>query len=163
MAINLSPGTPPAPNASQKVMTGGRAIISVNNLAVGIFESVTYNLQIGTEAIHILGRFSPDEITVTSQEAVTLTCAGFRVIGNGPYVLPAVPTLQDLLSIEGATITVVDRQTNQTILTVIGAIATGYSGNFNAKATSRITINYTGLRFYDESGAQDEAGATDLP
>lgn len=146
-----------------KVMTGARAKVYVNNQLCGIFESCSYNMNIGTEPIFLLGRFSPDEITPTSYEAITLNCNGFRVVNNGPHVLPAVPKLQDLLTLEAVTIAVVDRQTNTTILTAIGCVPNSYNGNHNAKATSRVSITYTGLRLSDESGDQDESGAVSLP
>lgn len=146
-----------------KVMTGARAKIFVNNQLVGIFETCTYNMNIGTEPIHILGRFSPDEITPTSYEAIGIQCSGFRVVGNGPHVLPAVPKLQDLLNLEAVTITVVDRQTGQSILTAIGCVPNSYNGNHNARATSRVSISYTGLRLFDEVGPQDENDAVSLP
>ena len=147
-----------------KVLTGARAKVYVNNQLVGIFETATYNMNIGTEPIHLLGRYSPDEITPTSYEAVTISCSGFRVVGQGPHVLPAVPKLQDLLTLEGVTLAIVDRQSGDTILTAIGCVPNSYNGNHNARATSRITINYTGLRLSDESGDQDEGtGAVSLP
>lgn len=146
-----------------KVMTGARAKVYVDNQLVGIFESCTYNVNIGVEPIHLLGRFSPDEITPTSYEAVTLSCSGFKVVGAGVHTLPKVPKLQDLLTLEAVTITVVDRQTGAAVLTAIGCVANTNSGGWNAKATSRVTINYTGLRISDESGAQDEGGAVSLP
>lgn len=150
--------------AQSKVMTGARAKIYVDNQLVGIFETVSYNMNIGTEPIHLLGRFSPDEITPTSYEAVTISCGAFRVVGQGPHVLPKVPKLQDLLSLEAVTIAIVDRQTGQAILTAIGCVPNSFNGNHNARATSRVTINYTGLRISDESGAQDEGtGAVSLP
>lgn len=147
-----------------KVLTGARAKVYVNNKLVGIYETCTYNMNIGTEPIHLLGRYSPDEITPTSYEAVTISCSGFRIVGQGPHVLPAVPKLQDLLTLEAVTLAIVDRQSGATILTAIGCVPNSYNGNHNARATSRITINYTGLRLSDEAGDQDEgAGAVNLP
>jgi hypothetical protein len=163
-----------------KVLTGARAKMYVNNQLVGIFETATYNVNIGTEPIHILGRYGPNEITPTSYEAVTLSCSGFRIVGAGPHTGspsannsgvgeastagPAVPMLQDLLNFTSVTLAVVDRQTGVTILTALGCVPTGYSGNHNARATSRVTINYTGLSIADESGPQDEGnGAVSLP
>lgn len=146
-----------------KVMTGARAKIYVNNQLCGIYETCSWNVSVGVEPIHLLGRFGPDEITPTSYEAVTLSCSGFRVIGNGVHVLPAFPKLQDLLGLEGVTISVVDRQSGEAILTAIGCIGTANNGNHNARATSRVTVNYTGLKISDESGDQDEAGAVSLP
>lgn len=147
-----------------KVLTGARAKVYVDNKLVGIYESANYNMNIGVEPIHLLGRYSPDEITPTSYEAVTISCSGFRIVAQGPHVLPAVPKLQDLLNLNGVTLTVVDRQSGSTILTAIGCVPNSYNGNHNARATSRITINYTGLRLSDEAGDQDEsAGAVSLP
>jgi hypothetical protein len=147
-----------------QVLTGARAKVYVNNQLVGIYESATYNMNIGTEPIHLLGRYSPAEITPTSYEAVTISCAGFRVVGQGPHVLPAVPKLQDLLTLDGVTLAIVDRQSGKTILTAIGCVPNSYNGNHNSRATSKITINYTGLRLSDEAGDQDEGtGAVSLP
>lgn len=146
-----------------KVMVGARAKVYVDNVLVGIFESCNYNTNIGVEAIHLLGRYSPDEITPTSYEAVTLSCSGFRVVKSGVHVLPKFPKLQDILNLEAVTISVVDRQSKETILTVIGCIGTSMNGNHNARATSRVTVNYTGLRLSDEAGAQDEGDAVSLP
>lgn len=149
---------------ASKVMVGARAKVYIDNVLVGIFENCNYNSSIGVEAIHLLGRYSPDEITPTSYEAVTLSCSGFRVVKSGVHVLPKFPKVQDILGLEAVTITVVDRQTKETVLTAIGCIGTTNTGNHNARATSRITVNYTGLRLSDESGAQDEgAGAVNLP
>lgn len=147
-----------------KVMTGARAKVFVDNQLVGIYESCSWNVSIGVEAIHLLGRYSPDEITPTSYEAVTLNCSGFRVAGNGVHVLPKFPKVQDILGLEGVTISVVDRQTGSNVMTAIGCVGTTNSGGYNARATARIQVNYTGLRISDESGDQDEsAGAVSLP
>lgn len=148
---------------ASKVMVGARAKVFIDNVLVGIFETCNYNTNIGVEAIHLLGRYSPDEITPTSYEAVTLSCSGFRVVKSGVHVLPKFPKLQDLLNLEAVTISVVDRQSNLTILTAIGCVGTSMNGNHNARATSRVTVNYTGLRISDESGAQDEGGGVSLP
>jgi hypothetical protein len=150
--------------AISQVLTGARAKIYVNNQLVGIYETCTYNVSISTEPIHLLGRYSAAEITPTAYEAISISCGGFRIVGEGPHVLPAVPKLQDLLTLDTVTLAVVDRQSGDTILTAIGCVPNSYSGNHNARATSRITINYTGLVISDESGDQSESqGAVELP
>jgi hypothetical protein len=147
-----------------KVVTGARAKVYIDNQLVGIFESCTISNTTGTEAIHLLGRYSPDEIAITSKEAVNVSCSGFRVVGNGKHVLPKVPKIQDLLGFEPFTMTVVDRQTGETMETILGCVPTTDNTNYNAKATSRVNINYMGIRASDESGAQDEGtGAVSLP
>jgi len=150
-------------NAS-KTLTGARAIVKVDNNVVGIFESCTYGVNIGTEPIHILGRFSPDEIVPTSYEAVTINCSGFRVVGQGVHKLPKMPKLQDLLGLGPVQITIVDRRdTTKPIMTAVGCIPNSYNTGVNARTTSRISITYVGIRIYDEESGQDESdGATSL-
>jgi len=147
-----------------KIMVGGRAKIFVDGVIVGIFDSCSYAVNVGAEPVHILGRFSPAEIAVTSYEAVTVNCSGFRVIGNGGHVLPKFPKLQDLIGLEGVRITITDRQdTTKDILTVVGCIPVNYSTGYNAKATSRIQVTYLGMSASDEEEFQSEGDATNLP
>lgn len=147
-----------------QTMTGSRAKIYVNKQLVGTFESCTVSNTTGTEAIHLLGRYTPDEIVITSREAVTVTCSGFRVIGFGKTTLPAVPKVQDLLNFQPFTITVIDRQTGEIVEAILGCVPTSDNVNYNAKATSRVNITYMGIRASDEAGDQDESpGAVILP
>lgn len=147
-----------------KTVTGSRAKVYVDNVLVGIFESISVANSTGVEAIHLLGRYTPDEIAITSKEAVNVTCSGFRVVGQGKHVLPKVPKVQDLLGFQPFTITIVDRQTGEVMETILGVVPTTDNVNYNAKATSRVNINYMGIRASDESGSQDEGtGAVSLP
>lgn len=150
--------------AKSKVFTGARAVVKVDNVPVGVFDSCSYAINIGAEAIHILGRYSPAEITQTSYEAVTVNCSGFRIIGNGGHILPKMPKLQDLLNLENITLSMIDRQDSEKpIMDVKNCIPISYSTGANAKATSRIQVTYMGTHASDESGAQDEGGAVNLP
>ena len=142
-------------------ITGARALVYVNNQLVGIFESCTVSNTTSTEAIHLLGRFTPAEIAITAKEAVNITCSGFRVAGNGKTVLPAVPKVQDLLNFEPFTITVLDRAAapgSAPLETIIGCVPTTDNTNYNAKATSRVNISYMGIISSDEAGTQSESG-----
>jgi len=150
----------------QTVMTGARAKVYVDDVLVGIFDSVNYAVNIGAEPMFILGRYSASEITHTSYEAVTVNCSGFRLIGNGGHVLPKVPKVEDLLQLEYVTLAVIDRQQTDSnpILTVTNCIPISYSTGYQAKATSRIQVTYLGTIASDEDGAQDESpGAVSLP
>lgn len=149
----------------QTVMTGARAKVYVDDVLVGIFDSVNYAINIGAEPIHLLGRYSPAEITHTSYEAVTVNCSGFRLIGNGGHVLPKVPKLQDLLQLEYVTLSIIDRQQNDQnpILTVQNCIPVSYSTGYQARQTSRIQVTYMGTHASDEADAQDEGDAVNLP
>ena len=147
--VASAPGSRPA--GVGNVITGGRAYVTVNNNVVAIFDSVTYNVTYGNEPIHILGNYGAQEIAITSQEAINLTCTGFRIVGDGPYGDASVPTLGQLLGLESMTITITDRQTGAVILNVGNCVPVGYNGNHNAKATSKLTINYLGTVIGDES------------
>ena len=152
--------------AQAKVFTGARAKVYVDDVLVGIFDSCTYAVNIGTEAIHTLGKFSPQEITPTSYEAVAVNCSGFRIIGNGGHVLPKMPKLQDLLNLETVTLAMIDRKaatSDDPAMTVVNCVPANYSTGANAKATSRIQITYIGTHHSDEAGAQDEGDAVNLP
>jgi hypothetical protein len=152
-----------------KVITGARAVVYVKGEMVGLFESCTVANSTGVEAIHLLGRYSPDEIAITSKEAVNISCSGFRVSKQGKTILPKVPKIQDLLGFEPFTLSIQDRQMGSdkkpTVLeTIVGCVPTTDNTNYNAKATSKIAINYMGIRSSDEDGTQDEtAGAASLP
>ena len=146
-----------------KVMTGSRAKVYIDNDLVGIFDSCSWSAGFGSEAQHILGRFSPDEITITSAEAVSVNCSGYKVINHGIHKLPKVPKLQDLLNLEGITLAVVDRQTGEAIVNVQNLKVVNHSGGVQSRASSKVSISYLGTRMSDEDGDQDEVDANQLP
>lgn len=153
-----------------KTIVGGRAKVYVDNKLVGIFESCTVNEALTTEDIHILGKFGPAEIAITSYNSVTINCSGFRVAKNGAKTLPKFPKVKDLLTFEPFTIQVIDRQpvanggSDIPLATIIGVTPETNNTNFNARATSRVNITYKGLMLTDESSANDgENDASELP
>jgi hypothetical protein len=149
-----------------KTFVGARAKVFVDNVLVGIFDSCDYSSSIGTEPIHILGRYSAAEIVPTSYEVVTLNCSGFRIIGNGGHVLPKFPKLADLLNLESVTLSITDRQASAgaaPILIAHNCIPTSYGTGVSAKSTSRIRITYQSTNIDDEAGVSTEGSATQLP
>ena len=158
-------------NPKSKVITGGRSVVSIDDgisgpVVIGIFDSATISESISSEDIHILGRYSPSEITLTAANSVNVQCSGFRVYGAGVKKLGKFPTLNQLLGLGPITITVADREnpTGAPMATVIGCLPDTNSNNFQSRATSKINISYKGLAVSDESSVGDgEAGAVDLP
>jgi hypothetical protein len=149
-----------------KTIVGGRTFVTVDGTVVGVFDSCTINEGLTLEDIHILGKYGADEIVVTSYNAVTVSCTGFRIYGNGVKVLPKFPTVNDLLLLGTVTLSVQDRQNlkGNPIATVINAVPETNSENFNARATSKINISYRGTLLVDETTPNDgENGATSLP
>lgn len=149
---------------SGKTMTGARAKVRVDGEIVGVFDSCQYGANVGTEAAHILGRYSADEIIITSYEAVQVACSGFRIVDQGVHTLPAAPKIQDLLNFETVQLEVEDRKTGKNIMIVKNCVPTNWSEAQQAKGTTRFNITYLGISLSDEDGDQDESdGATSLP
>lgn len=158
--------SPPA----SRVITGGRSVVSINAgngpVVIGIFDSCSVTESITSEDIHILGRFSPSEITLTAYAAVSVQCSGFRVYGYGAKALGQFPTLNQLLGLGPVTITISDRESpnGAAMATIINCLPDTNSTNFQSRATSKINISYRGTMLVDESAPHDsEAGAVDLP
>jgi len=150
--------------AQQRTMTGARAKVRVDGKIVGIFDSCQYGANIGTEPIHLLGRYSAAEISINSYEAVQVSCSGFRIIDQGVHVLPSAPQLQDLLNFETVQLEVEDRKEGKNIMIVKDCVPQNWGEAQQAKGTTRFNISYVGTRLSDESGDQDESdGATQLP
>jgi hypothetical protein len=146
--------------SKQLTMTGARAIVRVDGVTVGVFDSAQYGANLGTEPIHTLGRYSASEISITSYEAVQVSCSGFRVVGQGVHTLPKAPKIKDLLSFERVQLQIVDRKDGTTIMTVTDCVPANWSESQNAKATSKLNITYIGTRLFDESSpdGDDESG-----
>lgn len=150
-----------------KTMTGARARLSVYDPAtgksrvMGIFQSVSYGMTFQTEAVWLLGRFSAAEIDYTSQDLVSITCSGYRVIDHGPHAEAAIPRLQDLLSHEYLELAISDRQ--REIGGKDGRIAkfrqvrpVGYSTQISARQLEEITVNFVAILVDDESTTNNE-------
>jgi hypothetical protein len=155
---------------SSKVITGGRSVVSLDSgsgpTVIGIFDSCSISESISSEDIHLLGRYSPSEITLTSYNAVSVQCSGFRVYGYGVKILGKFPTLNQLLGLGPVTLTVADREnpTGAPMATVINCLPDTNSTSFQSRATSKINISYKGTSVSDESSVGDgESGAVDLP
>jgi len=148
-----------------KTMVGGRAKCYINGELVGIFESCNTTRTYGTEAIHTLGKYGPQEIVYTSAEQVNVSCSGFRVVDASVHSLKggSVPTVGQLLTFEAFDIVVIDRQSGKTVRVISGCVPTNDGDNFNSKATSKITVNYVGLLTHDEFGDQAESDTTSFP
>ena len=149
---------------TQKVMTGARAIVRVDGEVVGVFDSCQYGANIGTEPIHTLGRYSANEISITSYEAIQVSCSGFRVVDQGFHVLPKAPKLQDLITFERVQLEVQDRQSGSNIMIVKNCVPQSWSEAQQAKGSTRFNITYLGTVLSDESGDQEESDDfTSLP
>jgi hypothetical protein len=173
--------------APPKVFTGARAIVSISDANIGspnganvpsgvlattvcgTFDNLSYAVVLGAQPAYILGAFAPVEIGYTHTEPVSISASGWRVIGNGPHVQGHVPTLQELLLHEYITMTVVDRQTGNTIATLVSVRPTGYNTAIVARQLETMNLNFLGLLPVEDETATVQAetptpvGAATLP
>jgi hypothetical protein len=147
-----------------KAVTGARAILKINSQTAGIFSNVSTGVSYGSQDVYVLGNYAPSEIVYTDQEVISITCSGFRVMGNGPYVIGSVPKLQELLQHQDIELQLIDRQESdsnkQVIMNIIGVRPVGFETSTSARGLQDLTIRFKGLLFNDETGAQSDPGAT---
>jgi hypothetical protein len=161
--------------AAPKVVSGARAKVAIVDPAtgkanvIGIFNNVSYSLQYGTQAVYILGRYSPSEIDYTHMEPVQLTLGAWRSVGHGPHQDGKVPNLVDLLTHEYLEMAVIDRQLEAgggdgRIAKIRKIRPTGYSTTLSARQLTEYTITAVGILIDDENTTNAEhPTSTDLP
>lgn len=160
---------------TSSVITGARATVqNAQGKIIGIFDSCSWGAALSLEDIHILGRYTSAEITVTSYNAVSVQCSGYRVynasqsnfspdeaVGTGANF----PLVQNLLNLQDFTLSVYDRQNPTTPIAVIqNCVPQSFNNSVNARTVSKLSMSYMGVLVYDETGPQGEsAGAATLP
>jgi hypothetical protein len=148
--------------AKAKILTGARAKVLINGKTVGLFSNCTWSLNQEKVANFVLGRFSPAEITPTSQEAVSITLRGYRVVDSGPYKVANATMLKDLLTEEDFSVVILDRQPpGKSIFTAVGCRVLGWSSGVAAKGVSDIELRILGLRAEDEHGTAQGGDSED--
>jgi hypothetical protein len=158
------------------IMSGARAKVALvdpstgKTSIIGIYASVDYGLKYSTEAAFTLGRYSAAANDYTSQEIIGLTCSGFRVIGNGPFVVSGLPQLQNLLLSDYIQLAIIDRQSelkgaqDARMAKFFSVRCTGFNTGANAKSLQQLTVHYEATQLGDESASNIEGpGATSLP
>lgn len=161
---------PAGTEGKSKVLSGARAIVSIEAPdavgfaspgVVALFSNCTWQIRQNKEPIFILGRYSPTEIAPTTQEAVSMTLTGYRVVDKGPYTL-GVSKLQDLLKETDFVVTVKDRSTGKVIFKAKGCRILGWSSGVSSRSISDIRLEVMGLLGEDESGDQEEKDSPSL-
>lgn len=152
--------------AKAKILTGARAKISIAGNTVGLFANCSWSIRQDKAPAYILGRYNPAEITPTSQEPVSISLTGYRVVDAGPYAVANATLLRGLLEEEDFDVTVYDRQTFKTIFTAVGCRVSGWSSGVAARGVSDVRIDIIGLKGEDEygsaQGGDDDFGGSNL-
>jgi len=147
--------------AKAQILTGARAKIFIDGNIVGLFANCSWSVRQDKVPAYILGRYNPTEITPTSQEPVTLSLTGYRVVDAGPYQVGGASMLKELLTEEDFSVAIYDRQTAKLIFTAVGCRVTGWSSGVSARGVSDIRLDIVGLKAEDEYSTQD--GGDDDP
>ena len=141
------------------VFHGSRAIVQITDVAsgksktVGIFTDCSWGVNYGATPIHPLGNVSPQEITYTHQDAITVNASGYRVVANGVYTAARMPQLNELLSYGSIELIILDRQTGQTMFHVTGCKPISWDSGVSSRTISTIRVTFMGLRSGDGSKA----------
>lgn len=161
--------------AAGKVFNGARAIVnftdgSGKSTPIGVFTSFDYSVGYDATPIFILGRLTAAEIEYTGVSPVSITASGWRAIDNGPTVAGKLPKIQDMLTSDYLTFTVIDRlDSSKTVCRITKVRATGYNTGLSAKGLQSMTLHYLGVfASLDDDGGQDAepnlpGGTNDLP
>lgn len=144
--------------AQSKIMHGARALVSINGTVVGLFTNVSYGSTYDVQPAFTLGRYSAAELAYTAAEPIGISASGWRVVGKGPYAATGMPTLQELINAEDMTFSIADRQTGETIMTVVGVRHSGFNTSIAPRALEEMTLNFVGLKLSDESVENEEGG-----
>jgi hypothetical protein len=149
--------------ADQKILHGARAQLIVNGKKVGIFSDISYGVNYDVQPAFILGRYSAAELTYVGMDVVNVNATGFRVVDNGAYVAASMPKLQELMAHNEISLEIFDRQTNKSVLSVIGVRPVSWNSGQAARSLSTFSVTFLGRLASDESGVNDEgAGASTI-
>ena len=157
--------------AAPKIMSGARAKVFLTKPGqppqlVGIFSSLSYGVTYDVQPVYTLGAYAARELDYTAMEPVSISASGWRVIGQGPHRQALVPKLEELLRHEYLTLTVVDRQTGETIATIEQVRPSSYQTPIASRQLTEQSFSLMGILCSDESGAQsvnEDGTATNLP
>lgn len=138
--------------ALSQILTGARAKVLINGSVVGLFSNCSWSIRQEKQPAFILGRYNPAEIVPTTQEAVQMTLTGYRVVNAGPYVVANATLLKNLLFEQDFAVSILDRQTGQTIFTAVGCRVAGWSSGVASRGISDLRIEVIGIRGEDEYG-----------
>lgn len=162
--------------AASNIVTGARAKLAIDDPnkgtsgVIGIFHAFSWSAQLGAFPLHLIGRFSPDQIVYTHSEPVNFSASAYRSIHHGPHQSGSVPPLDLLLTADYLTLTLIDRVLDKAndgtggIAIIKGVRMTGYNAQVSAKGVMEYTITGIGIKINDEDTVQEETpGSTSLP
>lgn len=160
---------------TSKTLTGARVKLYINNVPVGTFSSVAYDITQGAQDIFVLGSANAKEIVLTEQDTVTVTVGGFRNIGTSPFGALGMSQVKDLINKESTTLKIVDRLASDgtknngnnepDVFELQDCKVIRTSMSYSARGVASMELTIRGIRFKDEqtAGLQDDDGSVSYP
>ena len=151
--------------AVNKIMHGGRALISAGGRPVGIITDLTWQVTYDTQDAYICGRMHPAEIAYTAQEPVSGSITAWRVVDHGVHAALGLPRLDQLLTADYTEITLFDRGMSKIIGELAQVRLLGHGEGVAARQFSQASIPFKAILFSDETAQNNDErpDRADLP
>ncbi len=134
------------------VMTGAKAIFSINDTAIAYASNVSYNENIAYEPVNVLDRLEVVEHAEVGY-TVDMQCQNFRVPNASVKELQIMSKLPDILTQGELKATIVDRDTSAVILLMTGVKLQTRQTTVDARGVMTETWSFVGRQALDESEA----------
>jgi len=134
------------------VMTGAKAIFSINNAKIAFASQVSYNENIAYEPVNVLDRLDVVEHAEVGY-TVDLSCQNFRVPAASVKQLGLMSKLPQILTQGEMEATIVDADTGAVILLMTGVKIQARQTTVDARGVMTETWSFVGRAANDESAA----------
>lgn len=148
-----------------KIMHGGRALVSVGGQLVGIITDLSWQVSYDMQEAYILGRMHPAEIAYTAQEPISGSITAWRVVDHGVHASLGLPRLDQLLTADYTEITLFDRGMQKIIGEIQQCRLGGHGEGTSVRQFSQANIPFKAILFSDETAQNNDerADRADLP
>ncbi len=144
-----------------QVIQGSAIKVMMGNKLMGIFTRVSLGVNYEATPIFTLGRFNPQEILVTSQDAIRINASGWRIFDQTSSLGIGFPKLQDILNAPDTSFSLVDRVSGVAIATVIGVRLLSFDSTVAARSPTEVNVSFMGVSLSDETGPSFDSGTGD--
>jgi len=134
------------------VMTGSKAIFSINDTAIAFASNVSFNENIAYEPVNVLDRLEVREHAEVGY-TVDMQCQNFRVPNASVKQLGIMSKLPSILTQGELKATIVDRNTGAVIMLMTGVKLQARQTTVDARGVMTETWSFVGRQTIDESEA----------
>ena len=132
------------------VMTGAKAIFSLNSTAIAFASNVSYNENIAYEPVNVLDKLEVVEHAEVGY-TVDMQCQNFRVPNASVKQLGIMSTLPQILTQGELSASIIDRETGAIILLMTGVKLQARQTTVDARGVMTETWSFVGRQSVDES------------